>query len=257
MSLLIEERIEHTVRLRLNRPDALNAMSRELLALLETRIQALSVDPAIRALILTGSGRSFCTGADLKERASMSPPEVRDFLIRVGHIFQAIESFPSPVICGINGFALGGGLELALACDFRIAQTDALLGLTETSLGIIPGAGGTQRLPRLIGVSRAKALIFTARKLGASEALSMGLVDSVANAEKLDEACLELASSISKNAPIAVRSAKFAINAGANVDLSTGLAIERNAYEITIPTKDRMEALHAFREKRAARFTGE
>ena len=257
MSLLIEERIEHTVRLRLNRPDALNAMSRELLALLETRIQALSVDPAIRALILTGSGRSFCTGADLKERASMSPPEVRDFLIRVGHIFQAIESFPCPVICGINGFALGGGLELALACDFRIAQTDALLGLTETSLGIIPGAGGTQRLPRLIGVSRAKALIFTARKVGASEALSMGLVDSVVNAEKLDEACVELASSISKNAPIAVRSAKFAINAGANVDLSTGLAIERNAYEITIPTKDRIEALHAFREKRAARFTGE
>ncbi len=257
MSLLLEDRIDHVTRLRLNRPDALGAMSRELLAALEERVHALSVDASVRAVILTGTGRSFSTGADLKERAGMSPAEVRDFLVRVGHLFSAIENLPCPVICGINGFALGGGLELALACDFRIAQDDALLGLTETSLGIIPGAGGTQRLTRLIGSGRAKRMILTARKISAAQALSIGLVDETAQPGSLDEACLRLAEEIAKNAPIAVRQAKFAINAGSNVDLATGLAIERNAYEITIPTKDRTEALQAFREKRAPRFTGE
>lgn len=242
--------------LRLNRPDALNAMSRELLGELEAVIQALILNPP-RALILTGTGRSFSTGADLKERSGMNAAEVRDFLLRVGALFGRIESLPCPVICAINGFAFGGGLELALCADIRIASEAAQLGLTETSLGIIPGAGGTQRLTRLIGSSKSRLLIFTARKISAAEAERFGIVEMVTAPEALMEAAVTLAEEIAKNAPIAVRQAKFAINAATEVDLATGLAVERNAYELTIPTKDRTEALQAFREKRPPVFTGE
>lgn len=242
--------------LRLNRPDALNALSRELLTEMETAVRALSMDPP-RALILTGTGRSFSTGADLKERASMNPSEVRDFLLRVGALFGRIETLGCPVICAINGFAFGGGLELALCSDVRLAAEDAQVGLTETSLGIIPGAGGTQRLTRLIGPSRAKLLIFTARKISAAEAGRLGIVELVTAPDSLMSAAMDLALEAAKNAPIAVRQAKFAINAATEVDLATGLAVERNAYEITIPTKDRVEALAAFREKRPPVFTGE
>lgn len=242
--------------LRLNRPDALNALSRELLGEIESAVRTLSIEPP-RALILTGSGRSFSTGADLKERATMNPAEVRDFLLRVGAVFSRIETLGCPVICAINGFAFGGGLELALCADLRIASEDAQMGLTETSLGIIPGAGGTQRLTRLIGPSKAKLLIFTARKINAAEAARLGIVDLVVPADGLVSAATDLALEAAKNAPIAVRQAKFAINAATEVDLATGLAVERNAYEITIPTKDRVEALAAFREKRPPVFTGE
>ncbi|MBL8021141.1 MAG: enoyl-CoA hydratase/isomerase family protein [Leptospirales bacterium] len=257
MSLAVSRPDAHTVRIQLDRPDALNAMSRELLGKLETTIRDLSLDTTVRAMILTGTGRSFSTGADLKERATMNPTEVRDFLNRIGVLFAAIEALPFPTICAINGFAFGGGLELALTCDFRLAASDATLGLTETSLGIIPGAGGTQRLTKLIGAAKSKLLVFTARKISASDALKLGIVEEVVEPNDLDAAALRLAGEIAKNAPIAVRQAKFAINAAASVDLATGLTVERNAYEITIPTKDRVEALQAFREKRKPQFTGE
>lgn len=254
--ILEQEDLGQVRILRLNRPDALNAMSRELLGELEAVIQALILNPP-RALILTGTGRSFSTGADLKERSGMNAAEVRDFLLRVGALFGRIESLPCPVICAINGFAFGGGLELALCADIRIASEAAQLGLTETSLGIIPGAGGTQRLTRLIGSSKSRLLIFTARKISAAEAERFGIVEMVTAPEALMEAAVTLAEEIAKNAPIAVRQAKFAINAATEVDLATGLAVERNAYELTIPTKDRTEALQAFREKRPPVFTGE
>lgn len=252
--ILEQEKSGEALILRLNRPEALNALSRELLLELEQALATLSASPP-RVLILTGTGRSFCTGADLKERSGMSPPEVRDFLLRVGILFQRIEALSCPVICAINGFAFGGGLELALCADVRLASSDAQMGLTETSLGIIPGAGGTQRLTRLIGLSKSKLLIFTARKIPASEAERLGIVDVVS--DNLLPDALALAEEMAKNAPIAVRQAKFAINAAAEADLATGLAVERNAYELTLPTKDRVEALNAFREKRAPKFTGE
>lgn len=254
--ILEQEDLGQVNILRLNRPEALNAMSRELLGELEAAVQALTVAPP-RAVILTGTGRSFSTGADLKERSGMSPAEVRDFLLRVGALFGRIESLPCPVICAINGFAFGGGLELALCADIRIASDSAQLGLTETSLGIIPGAGGTQRLTRLIGPSKSRLLIFTARKISAAEAERFGIVEMVTAPDALMETAVSLAEEIAKNAPIAVRQAKFAINAATEVDLATGLAVERNAYELTIPTKDRTEALQAFREKRPPVFKGE
>lgn len=254
--ILEQEDLGQVKILRLNRPESLNAMSLDLLTEIEKAVHALTLAPP-RVLILTGTGRSFSTGADLKERSGMSPPQVRDFLLRVGALFCRIETLPCPVICAINGFAFGGGLELALCADLRLAADDAQVGLTETSLGIIPGAGGTQRLTRLIGPSKSKLLIFTARKINAREAERLGIVDVVTTPDALLRTAAVLAEEIAKNAPIAVRQAKFAINAAAEVDLATGLAVERNAYELTIPTKDRTEALQAFREKRPPVFTGE
>jgi len=156
----------------------------------------------------------------------------------------------------MNGFAFGGGMELALACDFRIAADTALMGLTETGLAIIPGAGGTQRLPRLIGEAKALELILTARRMSAAEALSYGVLTKVATPENLVQETANFADSILANGPIALQQAKFAIKHGMNVDMQTGLAIERKAYELTIPTEDRIEALNAFSEKRKPVFKG-
>ena len=161
------------------------------------------------------------------------------------------------MICALNGSAFGGGLELALACDIRVAADTAQLGLTETSLGIIPGAGGTQRLPRLIGKGKAKELIFTAKRITAKEAEQIGLVEYVVPREQLMEKAMEIAEQIVVNAPIAVMQAKIAINRGLDVDLATGLRIEQMAYDITIPTKDRLEGLQAFKEKRKPVYKGE
>ena len=164
---------------------------------------------------------------------------------------------PQPVIAAVNGYAFGGGTELALACDIRVAAENAKFGLTETSLGIIPGAGGTQRLPRLVGKGRAKELIFTARRIDASEAKEIGLAEYEVTSDSLLEKAYELAEQIVRNAPIALAQAKFAIDKGYEVDLQTGLSIEQNAYEITIPTRDRLEGLQAFKEKRAPQYKGE
>jgi len=161
-----------------------------------------------------------------------------------------------PVIAAINGFAFGGGTELALASDIRIASSNVLMGLTETSLGIIPGAGGTQRLTRVVGVAKAKELVFTARRFDAKTALEIGLVSRVVEPEELMEAALELAREIAKNGPIGVAQAKFAINYGSEASLGVALPLESKAYEVTIPTEDRMEALAAFAEKRKPVFKG-
>jgi enoyl-CoA hydratase/carnithine racemase len=208
-------------------------------------------------LIITGAGdRAFCAGADLKERLAMSEGEVRRFLSAIRRLFIKIEELPLPVLAAINGVSLGGGTELALACDLRVAVAHATMGLTETRLAIIPGAGGTQRLPRLVGTALAKELIFTGRKLTAQEGLSMGLVNRIFASEELMDGCLELAGEISKGGPIALAQAKFAINKGQDVELQTGLTIEASAYEICIPTEDRIEGLKAFQEKRKPIYKG-
>ena len=188
----------------------------------------------------------------------MSPDQVRLFLKHLRTALVDLEQLPKPVIAAINGLALGGGTELALACDFRVAADSATLGLTETTLAIIPGGGGTQRLPRLVGKGRAKELIFTGRRVDAAEALAIGLVEFVVPASEVMAQALAIAQRIvDTTGPVAVAQAKFAIDQGGEVDLATGLAIEAKAYEVTIPTRDRKEALAAFGEKRKPVFTGE
>ncbi|MCR9143306.1 MAG: enoyl-CoA hydratase-related protein [bacterium] len=248
----------HVVAWRLNRPEAGNSVSLELLGALEAAADDAAKDPELRAIIIMGEEpRFFSTGADLKERATMSPAQVKDFLKRINSLFRRIETLPCPVIAAIGGFALGGGLELALACDLRIAGENAQLGLPETSLGIIPGAGGTQRLSRAIGLPRAKELIFTAARIDARRALEIGLVQSIHSPPDLSTAAFHLAAdTIGRNAPIALRQAKLALNEGYDKDLEAGLKVEQKAYAVTIPTEDRVEALTAFREKRKPHFQG-
>lgn len=241
----------------LNRPESMNALNYDMLVELEQIIQSIRVTPTIRVVIFTGAGeRAFSVGADLKERKQLTDQQVKRTIYKIGEVFTMIENLPQPTISMINGFAFGGGMELALACDFRFVADTALIGLTETSLAIIPGAGGTQRLPRLIGESKALELILTARKLSAAEALTYGIATRIVPIGNLLLDTTKFAHLILKNGPIAVQQAKFAIKQGMNVDLQTGLAIERKAYELTIPTEDRIEALAAFADKRKPVFKG-
>jgi enoyl-CoA hydratase/carnithine racemase len=246
------------VTLTLNRPQVMNSLNFELLRSLKNEIEALRFDKQNRVVIITGAGeKAFCAGADLKERASLSEVQVKEFIYTIRDLFTMIEALNKPVIAAVNGIALGGGTELALACDIRVASAQATMGLTETRLAIIPGAGGTQRLPRLVGPGKAKELIFTGRRIDAQEALAIGLVNYVFDAAQLLVECRQLADMICETGPIAIEQAKYAINRGLETDLQTGLAIESNAYWLTIPTKDRLEGLAAFREKRKPVYTGE
>ncbi|QHW34891.1 enoyl-CoA hydratase [Paenibacillus rhizovicinus] len=250
----------HIGRIRLSRPESMNALNGAMLDELRAIIdETRNNTRGIRVVIIEGEGRAFSAGADLKERlANGELNQIRQSLSRIKAVFAALERLPQPTIAAINGYAFGGGLELALACDFRYAVRGAMLGLTEAGLGIIPGAGGTQRLPRLIGPARAKELILTARRITADQALEWGIVNGVADdLGHLSDMCTMLADEILANAPLAVYQAKAAIHAGMDADLTTALTIETEAYELLLPTKDRLEALEAFREKRPPRFKGE
>lgn len=242
----------------LNRPNELNCFDYDMLHQLEQTLDRIQFDKGIRTVIFTGAGeRSFSTGADLKERRTMPEQEVQHFVNKIRHVFDRVEELPQPTIAAINGFCFGGGFELALACDFRYATRAAKLGMTEVSWAIIPGAGGTQRLPRLIGKGKAKELILTARKIDAPTAEELGILNGVTDQAGLLPKAKALAGEIMQNGPLAVIQAKYAINYGTEVDLKTGLKIESKAYEVIIPTRDRMEALHAFSEKRKPEFKGE
>lgn len=242
----------------INRPDVLNCFDYDTLVALGETVEAIHTDRDVQVVIFTGAGeRAFSAGADLKERRTLTEEEVRRNVKKIRDVFQDISSLPQPTIAAINGYALGGGFELALACDFRIAVEEAELGLTETRWAIIPGAGGTQRLPRLIGEARAMELILTAKRISAKEALAYGILHRTVARKDLMTVCKEWAAQMTKNGPIAVQQAKFAIKKGLNTDLQTGLDIEAKAYEITIPTQDRIEALQAFHEKREPNFKGE
>ncbi len=258
MSELLKRQEENGICiLSLNRPEVMNAFNFELLLALKKEIDDIRFRRDIRVVIISGEGdRAFCAGADLKERATMPEEKVREFIYTIRNLFTDIENLPKPVIAGVNGVALGGGTELALACDLRIASENATMGLTETRLAIIPGAGGTQRLPRIIGRARAKEMIFTGKRISAKEALDIGLVNKVVALDKLLDECRDMASMILETGPIAIEQAKYAINKGLEVDINTGLAIESNAYWITIPTEDRLEGLRAFKEKRKPVYKG-
>lgn len=257
METLLFEQKEHVAVVTLNRPESMNAFNYDMLGELGQVVDAIRINPDIRLVIFRGAGgRAFSVGADLKERKTLTTEQVKRNLYKIGEVFTTIENLPQPTVAMLDGFAFGGGMELALACDFRIASEKSVMGLTETSLAIIPGAGGTQRLPRLIGESKALELILTARKLTAKEAFDYGLVTKVSSDSTIVEETEAFVMSILANGPIALQQAKFAVKNGMNADLQTGLHIERKAYELTIPTEDRVEALIAFGEKRKPQFKG-
>ena len=261
----MEIRVEHLegpdagiVLLGLNRPSAKNALGRQLLAEFRQTLAGLRLDQAVRVVVMHSLVPGiFCAGADLKERAVMSPAEAAAFVLSIGSAFSELEDLPMPTIAAIEGGAFGGGLELALAADLRVAGSEAMMGLVETALAIIPGAGGTQRLPRLIGISRAKELIFTARRIGAEEAGRLGLVDRLAAPGEALPQALMLAREILPNGPMALRLAKQAVDRGSSMGLASGLAFEQVCYAQVLSTQDRLEGLAAFQEKRRPRFRGE
>jgi enoyl-CoA hydratase/carnithine racemase len=238
-----------------NRPEKLNALNQEMFAELTAAIDRVGADGAIRALVLTGAGRAFCAGADLHERRQMTETETRRQLSKYQASLGWLTRCPVPVVAALNGAALGGGLELALLCDFRVAMSGAVLGLPETSLAIIPGMGGTQRLPRLIGEARAKEMILLGRRLSAQEALEFGLVNLVCDHD-LVETTIAWLRPILGGAPIAQAAALQAIREALSPPLPAGLVLERERYEECLGTEDRREALRAFAEKRAPGFLG-
>lgn len=242
----------------LNRPGSKNALGKAMMNEFRATLDRLRFDPSVRVVILKSSvPKVFCAGADLKERAEMTKPEVAAFVYGLRTSFSSLSSLPMPTIAVIEGAALGGGLELAMACDFRIAGEGSLLGLPETGLAIIPGAGGTQRLPRLVGLSKAKELTFTGRKINPMEGERIGLITKATEAGKAYESAIALAAEILPNGPVAVRMAKEAIDKGIEVDISSGMTIEQACYAQVIPTTDRLEGLKAFREKRKPVYKGE
>jgi enoyl-CoA hydratase/carnithine racemase len=256
-NILLAKEDTGILTLTLNRPDIMNSLNFSLLHALRDQIEAVRFRSDIRVVIITGSGeRAFCAGADLKERATLQPEQVKEFIFTIRNLFTSIEQLNKPVIAAVNGIALGGGTELALASDIRIASNTASMGLTETRLAIIPGAGGTQRLPRLVGKGKAKELIFTGQRLDAQEALKIGLVNKICDQKDLSDECKKMADMICETGPIAIEQAKYAINYGMETDIQTGLAIESNAYWVCIPTEDRLEGLAAFKEKRKPVYKG-
>lgn len=242
----------------LDRPDVLNAMNSRMMMEVRNCFLQFHADPSTAGcLILTGSGtRGFCTGADLKERNGMSEATWRKQHVIVQQMIRAVMNCPIPVIAAVNGAAYGGGCEVALACDFIYAADHARFALTEVSLGIMPGAAGTQNLPRAVGVRRAKELILTAAPFTAAQALAWGMVNQVCPVQQLTAEAVAVATRIAANAPISVRQAKKAIDKGAELDRASGYDFEIEAYYATVSTDDRLEGVAAFNEKRKPKYMG-
>jgi len=265
--VLLVEKEESITWLKLNRPKVMNCLNRALLQELIRVCSELKDDRSTRVVGIIGSGlKTFCAGADLTERKSLTPFETVDYISLIQNAFRAIETLPQTVIGAINGSAFGGGTELALACDLRVMVAGASLRLTEVKLGIIPGAGGTQRLPRLIGVSKAKELILTAAPLTAERGMDIGLIHKVVKEsspeggdfhEPLLKEVRTWAAEIATAAPLSLQQAKFAIDEGYDRDLEAGLALETKAYLQLLNTKDRLEGLAAFAEKRTPVYRGQ
>lgn len=239
----------------INNPERYNALSRSVVDGLREVATELGVNREVRAVVIHGGdAKAFCSGADLKERMAMSEPQVFETVQHLRETLNLIERLPMPVIAAIHGLALGGGCEVALAADIRILSEEAQIGLTETKWAIIPGAGGTQRLPKLVGIAKAKELIFAARPVPAAEAVQIGLANRVVPRERLLAEAYELAQQISVNGPLAVRASKRALNAG--MEIGQGLLAEWEAYQSIIPTEDRLEGLRSFAEKRPPQYRG-
>ncbi|QXM07214.1 short-chain-enoyl-CoA hydratase [Crassaminicella indica] len=248
---------ERIAVLKLNRPKALNALNSEVLKELELAVDQLEADNNVDVVIITGEGKAFVAGADISEMKDLGAEEGRVFGNLGQRVFRKIEKMEKPVIAAVNGFALGGGCELAMCCDIRIASKKAKFGQPEVGLGIIPGFSGTQRLPRLVGIAKAKELIFTGDIIKAEEAERIGLVNKVVDPEELMNEAMDLAKRIAKNAQRAVRYANIAINRGVETDIETGIEIEADLFGLCFATKDQKEGMTAFVEKRKAVFKGE
>jgi len=240
--------------LSINRPDALNALNSAVLDDLNNAIDMINSDEEVYVLILTGEGRAFVAGADIGEMKGMNTTEARVFAEKGLSVFRKLELMEKPVIAAVNGFALGGGCELSMACDIRIASEKAKFGQPEVGLGITPGFAGTQRLSRLVGIGRAKELIFTCDIINAEEAYRIGLVNKVVSGEELMGVAIEMANKIISKAQLAVRYAKTAINRGMETDLDTGMAIEKDLFGLCFATEDQKEGMGAFLEKRTPSY---
>ena len=235
--------------LTINRPEALNALNSQVLSDLDEAITKVEADDGVHAVILTGAGRSFVAGADIGEMKGFSARDGKKFGVHGGGVFLRLENLSKPVIAAVNGFALGGGCELAMSCDIRLASEKAKFGQPEVGLGITPGFGGTQRLARIVGVSDAMELILTAKVIKAEEAARIGLVSHVYPAEELMDKAVELANAIAANAQVAVRQSKAAIRRGMQTDMTTGAAFEAEAFGLCFATEDQKDAMKAFVNK--------
>jgi len=241
--------------IRLDRPP-MNALNIEVQEGLRAAASAASVDDQVRAVIVYGGQKVFAAGADIKEMAGMTYAQMASRAGALTSAFDAIARIPKPVVAAVNGYALGGGCELALACDWRVAADDAKLGQPEINLGVIPGAGGTQRLARLVGPAKAKDLVMSGRFVEATEALAIGLVDKVVPAAEVYDAAVALVQPYLTGPPQALRAAKYAIDGGLNMDLASGLVWESQLFAALFATEDKAEGMAAFVEKRKPRFTG-
>ena len=256
-NLLLEQAEAGIYRLTLNRPRALNALNSATLAELAHAIARVASDEGARVMVVTGAGeKAFVAGADIAEMQNFSPREARTFSERGMGVMHALEALPMPVIALVNGYALGGGCELAMACDWIIASEHAVFGQPEVGVGIPPGFGGTQRLARLVGRALALELLTTGRQLRADEALRVGLANHVYPASELDAKGMEIARLIAAKAPLAVRFAKEAAQRGQHLDLTTACALESSLFALACATEDQKEGMRAFLEKRAAQFRG-
>ena len=251
MSFVKLEKQGHVGVMTISRPEALNALNSQVLNDLDAAIDLAEQDAEIYVVILTGEGRSFVAGADIGEMVNFSAIDGKRFGVHGGNVFLKLENMSKPVIAAINGFALGGGCELAMSCDIRLASEKAKFGQPEVGLGITPGFGGTQRLPRIVGVSKAMELILTAKVIGAAEAKSIGLVSEVYPPEELMDQAMAMANMICANAQIAVCESKRCIRMGMQTDIHTGCAFEAEAFGVTCGTEDKNEGMSAFLEKRA------
>ncbi len=257
MSNLLVEIKKGTAHVTINRPAARNALSKATNEELIAVAADLARNPDVRVVVLRGAGdKSFCAGADLKERKGVAAEETGPFIDAISGAINAWAALPQPTIAVVNGFAFGGGMELAIACDLRIASDNALFGLTEVRLGIMPGAGGTQRLPRLIGVAAAKELILLGNRIDAARALRLGLVLDVVPYAELDARVESMLAELELCAPKSTQMAKRAMDRGIEVGIDEGLRIERDCYEVTLYTDDRNEGLKAFSEKRPPVYKG-
>ena len=254
LSIIEIKQEDNIAIIKLNRPKALNALNNETLNELDTIFECIKNDDSVKGLIITGEGKGFVAGADIVQMQDYKGLEGRKYADYAQGIFNKIENLEKPVIAAINGYALGGGCELALSCDIRIASNKAIFGQPEVALGVIPCFGGTQRLPRLIGSGRAKEMIFTGRQVRAEEALTIGLVNKLVEAENLIEESIKMMKDILKNASLAIGFAKMVINRGLEMDLANALELEKDIAALSFSTEDKDEGMKAFLEKRPAVF---
>lgn len=254
---IIYEKSEGIATITLNRPEALNAFSKESVKEVLQALEDAKMDEDVHVVILTGAGeKAFSAGADIKTMKGTNALKARELSLMGGRICSALENFEKPVIAAINGYALGGGLETAMACDIRIASEKARMGQTEIKIGLIPGWGGTQRLTRLIGKTKAKELIYTGKIIDAKTAEQLGLVNMVVPADRFMENVRQFAAELAAKAPVALRVAKALIDKGANMSLDAAIALEREGFGVVSSTEDLQEGVSAFMEKRKPTFKG-